>query len=75
MSTKRRSKRKIRVPIKYNDMVCDLAKNSNNKVTIEVNNGRKEPVVNTISDDACTVGINDAVINGRGGGDTDKNRE
>ncbi|GJV64993.1 hypothetical protein Tco_1475821, partial [Tanacetum coccineum] len=42
---------------------------------MEVNNGRKEPVVNTISDDACTVGINDAVINGRGGGDTDKNKE
>nr|GEW08114.1 hypothetical protein [Tanacetum cinerariifolium] len=40
---------------------------------MQVNNGRKKPVVNTISDEACTEVIND--ICDRGRGDSDKNKK
>ncbi|GJW07256.1 RNA-directed DNA polymerase, eukaryota, reverse transcriptase zinc-binding domain protein [Tanacetum coccineum] len=58
MSTKRRPKRKVKVPIKFNDTVCDLTKikSRNHDVTSD--------------EEAETIRVEDLAVNGKNGDDT-----
>ncbi|GKA59161.1 RNA-directed DNA polymerase, eukaryota, reverse transcriptase zinc-binding domain protein [Tanacetum coccineum] len=61
MSTERRSKRKIRVPIKYNDIVCDLTKKMISKDDEGINNDMSE--AEKVGDDGMVVnGDNDESV-------------
>ncbi|GJR76471.1 RNA-directed DNA polymerase, eukaryota, reverse transcriptase zinc-binding domain protein [Tanacetum coccineum] len=61
MSTERRSKRKIRVPIKYNDIVCDLTKKMSSKDDEGINNDMSE--AKKVGDDGMVVnGDNDESV-------------